>query len=236
MSSSLIEALLILQDRDTQLRRTLHDLKTLPAEEKAIAQRLEQQTRHFQDLKLHNQRLEASRRDLENQVKALQEKISKYAAQQLQTKKNDEYQALGHEIERVRDEISALEDQQLQLMETIESAQRELTAESARVKEFEAAAATRRADLQQRLTRLAERRTELENEIRALEQPIEPSTLARYRRILQSKGDCALVPVEHETTCGGCHMTLTHQTVINVKAGHSLTACENCGRLLYWPS
>jgi predicted nucleic acid-binding Zn-ribbon protein len=231
---SVLESLLILQDRDVKLRKVLHDLNQLPAEEKATADRLALQTKKFADLKLRAQQIETQRRDLENQVRALREKIAKYSAQQLQTKKNDEYQALGHEIERARTEISALEDQQLERMEAYEATQKEVAAEAIHVKEFEQAAAARKADLAARQAELNKRRTELQAEIQSLESTIDPPTLARYRRILQSKGDIAIVPIEHGTTCGGCHMTLTHQTILSAKRGTSLVACENCGRLLYW--
>lgn len=231
---SALESLLILQDRDVKLRKVLHDLKQLPAEEKATSDRLALQTKKFADLKLRAQQIETQRRDLENQARALREKIAKYSAQQLQTKKNDEYQALGHEIERAQAEISALEDQQIEHMEAYEAAQKDVAAEAVHVKEFEQAAAARTAELAGRLAELKKRQTELEAEVKTLESHVDPPTLARYRRILQSKGDLAIVPVEHGTTCGGCHMTLTHQTVLSVKGGAGLVPCENCGRLLHW--
>ncbi len=57
--------------------------------------------------------------------------------------------------------------------------------------------------------------------------------LARYRRILKSKKDVAIVPIRGGA-CGGCHMKLTSQTVISARGGEDLTSCENCGRLVYW--
>lgn len=232
--ASPLEQLLILQDRDIKLRKILHDLKLLPAEEKATADRLAHQLRKFEELKLRAKQIEVQRRDLEKQAAALREKIAKYSAQQLQTKRNDEYQALGHEIERARGDISALEDRQLELMEAYEAAQKDVAAASIHIQEFEQAAATRKKELATRQAELNRRRTELQAEVQSLEASIDAPLLSRYRRILQSKGDIALVPIEHGTTCGGCHLTLTHQTVFNVKSGTGLFACENCGRLLYW--
>ena len=56
--------------------------------------------------------------------------------------------------------------------------------------------------------------------------------LTRYRRILKSKGDVAVVAVEHGS-CTGCHMKLTTQTANSARREDALAACENCGRLLY---
>lgn len=234
--ASTLEQLLILQDRDSKLRRTLLDLKNLPSEQKAIADRLATQTKNHEALRLKARQVEAERKDLEAQATTLREKIAKYAAQQLQTKKNEEYQALGHEIERAKTDISSIEDKEIELMEAYEAAQKAVAAEAVHVKEFEQAATQRTADLKVRQETLEKQKAALEAEIRVLEPSIEAATLARYRRILASKGDIALVPVEHGTTCGGCHMKLTHQTVLHAKGGNSPATCDNCGRLLYWLS
>ena len=57
--------------------------------------------------------------------------------------------------------------------------------------------------------------------------------LSRYRRILKSKRDVAVVPIRHGA-CGGCHMKVTPQTVLSAKAADHLVSCDNCGRLIYW--
>ena len=234
--SSPLDALLVLQDRDTRLRRITQELKAIPAEEKNITDRLAAQSKHHEELKLKSRQIESQRKDLENQAGTLRDKISKYSVQQMQTKKNEEYQALGHEIERAKADISQLEDKQLECMEAYEAAQKEVTAEGAKVKEFEAAAQSRRADLVAKKVVLEKQKTELEAELKTLEAVPPPADLARYRRILASKGDIAVVPIQHGDKCGGCHMTLTHQTVLNAKGEINLIVCENCGRLLYWKS
>jgi predicted nucleic acid-binding Zn-ribbon protein len=35
--------------------------------------------------------------------------------------------------------------------------------------------------------------------------------------------------------CGGCHLNLPPQVVHNAKTGGSLTSCDYCGRILYFP-
>ena len=60
--------------------------------------------------------------------------------------------------------------------------------------------------------------------------------IAKYRRILANKKDAAIVPVVHGTNCGGCHMKLTQGSVLAAKGGKAGAACENCGRLLFWPA
>ena len=52
--------------------------------------------------------------------------IARYANQQFQTRKNEEYRALAHEIETCKDAIFKIEDGEIELMEQGEAAQKEV--------------------------------------------------------------------------------------------------------------
>ena len=58
-------------------------------------------------------------------MEAKKTQIEKYANQQLQTRKNEEYRALAHEIETCKADINRIEDQEIGLMEQAEAAQKE---------------------------------------------------------------------------------------------------------------
>jgi predicted nucleic acid-binding Zn-ribbon protein len=64
---------------------------------------------------------------------------------------------------------------------------------------------------------------------------LDEGVLGKYRRIMASKKDVAVVPVVHGTNCGGCHMKLTAGSAISAKAGNISATCENYGGLLFWP-
>ena len=57
------------------------------------------------------------RKRLELDVGTRNESIARLKTQRYETRKNDEFSAMGREIERYQNEISALEDQELELME-----------------------------------------------------------------------------------------------------------------------
>ena len=57
--------------------------------------------------------------------------IVRYANQQFQTRKNEEYRALAHEIETCKDAIFKIENQEIELMEQAEAAQKEVAAADA---------------------------------------------------------------------------------------------------------
>ena len=232
--SAQLEQLLILQDRDIRLQNIQKELAHLPIEEKNIADRLATQSRDFEALKLKARQMESDRKQLELQVKSKEESIHKYSAQQYQTKKNEEYQALGHEIERAKKDIADFEDKELVLMEEYEAAQKALASEATKVKDYEKVAATRRGDLQKKKELFEQQVVDLKAEAAELEKKVSPGDLTLYRRILQSKGDVAIVPILNGANCNGCHMKMTQQTILLAKAGQKLVQCDNCGRLVYW--
>ena len=230
-----IRQLLILQERDVKLHKLMQEIESVPLEEKRIEEHLAKQTQKHLELKTLAAKIEADRRDLDNQVLSQKTLIGKYRSQQLETRKNEEFQALGHEIARTEEGIVALEDRELELMEKVEAAQKGVAAEALHVKEYTKTAETQRASLKARLETAISRRTELEKEIADLAATIDPSLLDIYRRILHRKQDSAIVPLVGDKTCGGCHVKVTHQIAISVRAGTTVTHCEQCGRILYQP-
>ena len=42
-----------------------------------------------------------------------------------------------------------------------------------------------------------------------------------------------IVGVDHGS-CGGCHMKLQAQEIVNAKSGREMVTCTNCGRLIYY--
>ena len=112
-----IRQLLVLQDRDSKAARLEVELESIdPEREKTKRESLASQ-QVLEQAKQAKMQLEVRRKDLENEVESKKEQIRKYSQQQLETKKNEEYQALTREIEHVRQSISELEDQELELME-----------------------------------------------------------------------------------------------------------------------
>jgi uncharacterized protein len=122
----IIEKLLILQDRDQKLTALREELQIIPAEQTALDSKAKGAMAHLDQGKLKVKQLETERKRLELEVDARKGQIEKYSLQQFQTKKNEEYRALANEIDNCKAAISKLDDQQIVVMEQIESAQKEV--------------------------------------------------------------------------------------------------------------
>jgi predicted nucleic acid-binding Zn-ribbon protein len=232
MRNPTVETLLILQDRDARVAALTAELEAIPRQLAAADQELETRTERFEELRSRTRLIEAERKKIDLDVQSKQAAIARYRAQQSQTRKNEEFAALNHEIAHAEKEISALEDTELELMDSydkglvrVAEAQKELLQAQDKTKH-------RKAELEKRGSGVAAQLTDAHEKQADAESAVPEEILARYRRILKSKKDVAIVPIQHGA-CGGCHMKLTTQTVVSARNPETLTACENCGRLVY---
>jgi hypothetical protein len=177
--------------------------------------------------------IEVERKKLEVEADSKRNQINKYKGQLSLIKSNTEYQALLKEIAKSEEDIRQIEDVELELMEKTDKLQPALKEEQEALQRVTAKGESEKAELHQRLALIAKELTELQAERTALAAKVDGDTLARYQRLLKSKGDWAIVPVKHNN-CGGCHLQLPPQVLHNAKNGSELTSCDYCGRILYW--
>ena len=121
-----IEKLLILQDRDRKIRRVQQELGHIGPERETLRAKAAATQTQLDAAKIRVKQIETERKRLELDVEAKKPQIERYANQQLQTRKNEEYRALAHEIELCKEAIVKIEDQEIVLMEQGEAAQKEV--------------------------------------------------------------------------------------------------------------
>ncbi|MCE0521523.1 MAG: C4-type zinc ribbon domain-containing protein [Methylacidiphilales bacterium] len=233
MTNSTVEALLVLQERDARVAALTSELGSLPRQIAAVDEEIAARKAKFDELKNRTRQIEADRKKIDLDVQAKQVAISRYKSQQQQTRKNEEFAALNHEIEHAEKEIAALEDSELELMEAYDKGLAAVAAAQKELLQFEEKAKHKKADLEKRAAAVSAELIGAEEKQAAAEQAVPEDVLPRYRRILKSKKDVAIVPIRHGA-CGGCHMKLTPQTVLTARAAEDLVSCDNCGRLVYW--
>src|SRR5260370_328684 len=222
----------MLQDRHQKTGQIGVEIKTLPQQQKNLEAQLAATAASLESLKQRARQLEVDRKKLELDVGTRQSSISRLKTQQYETRKNDEFQAMGHEIERYEKEIVQLEDQELELMEQADKLRAEIAAAEKTASAGRDSVNRPLADLEEKTKTLQTQLEELKNERVQLAQNIDEEVMERYERLFASKGDAAVVAVEHGV-CTGCHMKVTTATAVHAKSGNEIVSCEQCGRLLY---
>ena len=228
-----IEKLLILQDRDRRIRRLKGELAHIEPERQTLRAKAAAAQNALDAAKTRVKQLESERKTLELEVEEKKQLIAKYSLQQFQTRKNEEYRALAHEIDLCKETITKIEDRELELMEQAEAAQKEVgraTQEANAMRKLVddqiVQLAAREQTLKKELEELGTNREELASAVSASER-------GRYERLMRSKGENVVVGVQHGV-CGGCHMRLQPQLLVMCQAEKELVTCSNCGRILYY--
>lgn len=228
-----IKHLLVLQDRDRRIAVLAEELARVGPQRATTNERLANAQRTLEQARHRAHQLESDRKRLELEVEAKKALIERYSNQQFQTRKNEEYRALAHEIEMCKEVIAKLEDQQLELMEQSDAAQRAIVAS-------QATATTLSQDAEQQIAELGRRETSLTGDLSVLQADraelaaaVEEPVRARYERLLKNKGTNVVVGIARGA-CGGCHMRVPAQLVVDCRAQQSPVTCPNCGRILYF--
>ena len=230
-----IEQLLIIQDRDQRIRSLKTELKNAPLQRSEIEARLNVANTGAGQAKQKMMELEVEKKRLEVEAQSKRDAIGRFKVQQMQTRKNEEFQALANEIAHFEREIQKIEDRELEVMEAIEQVKPALVEAEKNAAVAKGRVASQLDDLEAKSKALQQALVELEAERANLAKAVDEDILDQYNRLFASKGGDAIVPLEHEV-CMGCHMKLTTQTAVRVKGGKEVTHCEQCGRILYLPN
>lgn len=229
-----IEKLLALQDRDQRLRTLRLELQSIPAEIAAKQKLIQDAANRLDAARSRSKAIEVEKKALEVEIAAKRDQIARYKNQQLQTRKNEEYSALSHEIENAERTISAIEDKELVLMEEAEGLSPQLAAADKAHAEDKAKYDAQIATIREKEGNLKNRIDEMAAGRASLLEGIDEDLLERYERLFETKNAKAVVSVEHDV-CTGCHMKVTAQTSLALRSDKDIISCPQCGRLLHLP-
>lgn len=181
-----------------------------------------------------HKKLILEQRECEAEITAKQEDTRKKDGQLLAVKKNEEYQALLHEMEMNKKQIAVKEERVIAIMLELDEAKSCLEEDRKRIGAEQEEIAAECAKIDAELAVAVSERKALEARRAPLLKDIEPGLLGKYERIRRSKKTGpALVPLQGES-CSGCFMSITAQNVNEILAGDKFMPCRHCGRLVYY--
>lgn len=228
---SQIDNLLAVHEVDVQIFGVKKEIADIPVRKKEEETRISAHRQAVEKAESELKLGQASAKEQELEIDSLKEKIIKLRQQQFQIKTNEEFKAIEKEVAVIESKIRGVEDQELDIMETIEglkkgvtenqeSLKKEQSSLEADLKEFD----RRAQELEQELEGLKSRRNEIASKV-------DPAWLSAYNRVVERKSD-ALVPL-NQGVCGGCHLKLAPSVGHAVLKQTEPVICDFCGRLLY---
>ncbi len=215
------------------LRRKRDDIRTLVED-------IEQSLKALQDnLNRQTEALEESavlRRDQEMELTTKQDLIGRAKAKMAAVNNTKQYMAAEREMESARRDMTMVQSQVLQLMDTEEQGKVDL--------------AERQERLDTLTTEMTEKRESLEVDIVSLDSRLEQQTegrdtlvsaidrqlLSRYNLIAGRLNGAAMAAADEDGTCSGCNMQVRPMVYNQLHVGDTLHMCAHCKRILYLES
>jgi hypothetical protein len=237
MPSPTIELLLILQDRDMRRLSIEAQQKAVPREIAAVEQRIAAEKAAIDAAKGELRELESKKKLLETEIGSAEELRAKYRTQQLAVKKNDEYQALGNEIDHAQAQIDELEGRELETLYAIDEARKRFAAAEATLKQNIVGHEARIRSLQEKGVSLAEEHKAAVAAVAQARVPMPRAAVEAYD-VAAGRRMPAVVPIRGGK-CGGCHLKVSSEveSAVRGKTSNSeFTHCDQCGQLVYWES
>lgn len=232
-----LESLLILQDRDTRRRSLEAQLKAIPSDIASVEQKIAAEKASLDAARNELKELEVKKKGVETDIGSAEQKVAQYRTQQLAIRKNDEYQAMGHQIDTAQAEISELEGRELEIMYAIDEAKKRFAAAEAELKSNISGHEARIRMFRERQANVITELKSAEAEVSAARTPVDEFSLRIYDRIA-ARNMPAVVPIV-ASKCGGCHLKVSSEVESAARSKtHDPTAqlptCDQCGRIVYW--
>ena len=230
--SSQLEPLRQLQTIDTELYRLRAQTRQKPLELEHVRQKVADQQVRAQTLEARLREIQMQHKAKELELSTKESNVKKLQGQLFQVKTNKEYSAMQHEIDQSKADISLLEEDILGLLDGIDQAKREHTAQLGLLGQQQQALQAEEARVEEELAQIREQLAQQQRQREGVLPAVPKDALSLYERILASREGRALVPLLRES-CGGCNMVQPPQVVNEVHLKNRLVTCESCSRILY---
>lgn len=230
VSASLLRTLHRIQRQRTDLKGQLErGPRQLRASEAMVAQ-LEADTTEAQE-RLRRAKMAADEKQL--QLKSREDRVRQLHAKLNTAASNREYNAFREQIAADQQANEVLSDEILEALERIDVLEAERLQRQKELKQRQEDHAALAASIEEKMEKLAQELERVEAELAETESELPGPIRSEYDRIVGSRGEEALAPVEGET-CGGCYQMLTSQMMNRLYLGQAVR-CPTCGAMMYLP-
>lgn len=226
-----IHLLVTIAKLDAELNECRTEASLLPEKIAKTEAEIKIVEKSMADADAHLESMNKEKRTLEQKIQDSGEKLKKLRIQLMEVKKNEEYQAMLHEIGHMEKAIDESEERLLMIMDELDQQGVETGDFKKQKGEAKQQLAAEKDALEQRLERLKKDLARLEGEKPKILVELDPQIRKRYDRILAKLHDFAVTHIADEY-CQGCHSRIPPQAAMEVRRNDQIIACQACGRIL----
>lgn len=143
-----------------------------------------------------------------------------------------ELQELQADVASLKKRLTAIEEQELQAMLAVETAEAGVKGSEERLREIQARLENEHRKLLEERDALSRERQDLDSERVAATSTVAVGILQEYEGLRRQRRGVAVAEVR-ENACGACGTTLTAALQQSARHAEQLVYCPSCGRILY---
>ena len=229
-----LEKLIALQNLDTTIRKLEKELEAEPQRRAEIEGEFDQRAFEIRALESRRDEAKHSRARLENEVVEQRGRAERAERNLMSSKKQDEYTAAIREADAARKQISTLETQILEQMESLDKAEAALSERADEIATLNSDREARLKAFDEETKRQREQLVTSRSEREKVFANLPKSLSTMYARISARIRDGVAVAEARNRSCTACFMSLRPQVMAEIRRGEEIITCDNCGRILFY--
>ncbi len=237
MAAPAYEQLLIVQELDTTIDQRKHRIANHPMkiEIAAVDEQVAAVAATVSEVEARRHELQRDLKRLADEVAMIEEKRTQIDAKLYDgsVTGTKDLLALQDEAKMLLDRKTGIEDDELEIMMSIEEVEAELAPSVATREKFAAERARLDAEMEADITGIRADLAMVEGTRIDEAEAVPPELLAHYERLRVDFGGVAVAKLVG-STCDGCHMSLSAVAIDQIKKqpDDAVVTCDDCGRLL----
>jgi len=229
-----LQQLITLQNLDSTIRKLEKDQQAIPERRAEIEREFDQRAFEIRALETRRDEAKHIRARLENEVVEQRGRAERAERNLMSSKKQEEYTAAIREADSARKQISALETQILEQLETLEQAEAALNERADEIASLNSDREARLKAFDDETGTIGERLTVARKERDEVFANLPKQLSGMYARIKARIRDGVAVAEARNRSCTACFMSLRPQVMAEIRRGEDVITCDNCGRILFY--
>ena len=229
-----LQKLVALQNLDITIRKLEKDLEAIPQRRAEIEGEFDQRAFEIRALESRRDEAKHSRARLENELVDQKGRAERAERNLMSSKKQDEYTAAIREADAARKQISTLETQILETMESLDQAEAALNERAAEIASLNSDREARLKQFDEETGSQSEQLAKAKGERDQVFAALPKALSSLYGRISAKIRDRVAVAEARNRSCTACFMSLRPQVMAEIRRGEEVITCDNCGRILYY--
>ncbi len=229
-----IDTLVKVQQIEIETRKLKVYLKEVPSRISGLERELEEFISSVESDESEIEEFNKQYRALEADVQLNLSKIQKSQEKLRSVKTNKEYQSSLKEIDDIKAINSQLEDEMLELLEKIETAEKAIKNRKQHYTEIVDESKREKESIERDAEHRQENLVDLETRRVAIAAELDGGILEIFNQTKAKQANLVAIVAVQDSVCQGCNMNIPPQVYNELQRCDSLKYCPSCFRIIYW--